>query len=320
MGLSARPTDDRPFAGTEVNLWLPRVQLARVSGSPHVVERDTRRIAAEPGEGVVVYFPLSGNSEFFHRDGCLPLFPGRGLVCDADQPFRRVFARGLTELVLKVPRAALRETTGRSGLAEPQVFDFRGAAHALALASSVAKALQGAPADWETLESTTLELLAAVLGEEVPDRSHIAAAHLYIAAHLGEPDLSAGRIAAAIGYSERQLSRLFAESGQSVPQAVLAARLDAVRRVLADPASAGTTLAELAYRYGFASQAHFSRTYRARFGVTPLQDRRELLNGRLLPVSAVPGLPTPRGARGCHGVPQCTGDVAGAAEEEQQAW
>ncbi|WP_245975487.1 helix-turn-helix transcriptional regulator [Amycolatopsis palatopharyngis] len=283
VGLRARPLGDGPFEGTEVNLRLPQLQLAKVSGSPHVVDRDIRQIATHPADGVAVYFALAGEGCFYHRNGCEMLSPGQGLVCDADQPFQRGFTRGLTELVLKAPRAALRETVGRSGLARPHVFTFgggdhgQGAAHAHALAATVADALAGARTDWDALQSTVLELLAALLGAGASAGSNLAAAHAYIAAHLHEPELSAGRIAVAIGYSERQLSRLFAESGQSVPQTVLAARLDAVRRAFADPAHARTPLAELAAQHGFASQAHFSRAYRARFGTTPRSDRGELL-------------------------------------------
>lgn len=286
VGLRARPLGELPFEATEVNLSLPRLHLAKVSGSPHVVERDAAQIAAHPADGVIIYFALAGEGSFFHRDGCEVLSPGRGLVCDADQPFQRGFSRGLTELVLKAPRAVLRETARRSGLARPRVFGFDGddngggVAHGRALASTVARALSGAPTDWDELESGALGLLTALLGGEAPATSHLAAAHTYIAAHLHEQDLSASRIAAAVGYSERQLSRLFAASGQSVPQAVLGARLDAAREALADPAHARTPLAELAARHGFASQAHFSRNYRARFGTTPRSDREELLGRR----------------------------------------
>lgn len=69
-----------------------------------------------------------------------------------------------------------------------------------------------------------LELVGALLGDEATARGRLAAAYAYIAAHLSDQDLSASRTAAAVGYSERQLSRVFADSGQSVPQAVLAAR------------------------------------------------------------------------------------------------
>ncbi|WP_083666516.1 helix-turn-helix domain-containing protein [Saccharomonospora sp. CUA-673] len=279
VGLTASPIGDRPFSGVEVNLALPRLQLARVTGSPHVVDRGPRQIATAPADGVVVYVALAGHGRFEHRAGDAVLGPGQLLVCDADQPFRRGFSDGLTELVLKAPRAVLRDATGHGGLARPRTVDLgagsteAGAAHARALAAAVADAFRG-PTGWETVEATILELLPAVLGRSSPDAGHLAAAHAFITARLADPGLSAGGIARAVGISERQLSRLFAAAGQSVPQAVQSARLDAARRMLADPTHAGTPLAEVAGRHGFASQAHFSRSYRARFGTTPSRDRR----------------------------------------------
>jgi AraC-like DNA-binding protein len=255
-------TTDRPFDGTEVNLTLPRLQVARVSGSPHAVERDVRQIAEHPADGLVVYFLLAGESQFEHRGGRELLVPGQALVLDGDQPFRREFSNGLTELVLKAPRR---------GPVRPQVFSFQDDAHARALVTALSGALRG-PADWDGLEQTATDLLGTLLGGTRTSQGDLAAAHAFIAAHLHEQELCALRIAAAIGYSERHLSRLFAKSGQSVPQAILNARLDAARSVLAEPIS----LAEVAARHGFASQAHFSRTYRARFGVTPRQDRAAL--------------------------------------------
>ena len=168
--------------------------------------------------------------------------------------------------VLKAPRTLVR----RARPVRPQVFDVQGNAHAQALVTALSGALRGGPADWEGLEHVATSLLGTLLGGERSDTGDLAAAHAYIAAHLADQDLSASRIAAAAGYSERHLSRLFARSGQSVPQAVLTARLDAARRLLTEPIS----LAEVAARSGFASQAHFSRTYRARFGTTPCKDRR----------------------------------------------
>ncbi|HEX8868930.1 MAG TPA: AraC family transcriptional regulator [Lentzea sp.] len=277
VGLRAQPFGDS-FDGTEVNLTLPRLQVARVTGTPHAVDRDVRQIAEHPADGVVVYFALAGENQFSHRGGQELIVPGQGLVVDGDQPFRRTFEHGLTELVLKAPRSLLREI--RPGTVKPQVFSFQNDAHARALVTALSGALRGGPADWDGLESVATDLLGTLLGGGCSAAADLAAAHAFIAAHLAEQDLSAGRIAAAIGYSERHLSRLFSKSGQSVPQAVLTARLDAARAMLTEPIS----LAEVAARNGFVSQAHFSRTYKARFGVTPRQDRREFL-----PVSATTG-------------------------------
>ncbi|HEX7305883.1 AraC family transcriptional regulator [Lentzea sp.] len=261
VGLRVTPQEGRAFDGTEVNLSLPGLQVAHVTGSPHAVERDVRQIAQCPADGVVVYFMLTGESRLEHRGGQERVGPGQALVLDGDRPFRREFSDGLTELVLKVPRR---------GPVRPRVVSFHDDAHARALVAALSGALRG-PADWDGLERTATDLLDALLGTRTPEAA-LAAAHAFITAHLHEQELCAHRVAAAIGYSERHLSRLFARSGESVPQAILNARLDAARRLLVEP----VPLADVAARTGFVSQAHFSRTYRARFGVTPRQDRATL--------------------------------------------
>lgn len=273
LGLRAHPPGDTPFVGTELNLTLPRLQLARVTGSPHVVERDAARIAACPGDGVVVYLAVAGAGWFHHGDGRELVSPGQALVCDADRPFRRGFVRGLTELVVKAPRDVLHETTGRSELTRPRLVG-AGSPYGDALGSLVSAALHGA-GERAALEADVLALLPALLGEQPASAGHRAAARAFITRHLADPELSAGRIARAVGVSERQLSRVFAETGHSVPQVVLAARLEAARAVVTDPAARTEPLADVAARHGFRSQAYFSRSYRARFGTTPLRDRRD---------------------------------------------
>ncbi|WP_264797154.1 AraC family transcriptional regulator [Arthrobacter mangrovi] len=278
VGLQARTLNGTSLEATELNLTLPRLQLARVAGTPHVVERSAREIAAYPAEAVVAYFALEGEGFFYHRDGCEILKPGQAILYDADQPFMRGFSHGLNELALKIPRRTLSELTGRSGLTRPQVFGFRGAeagtVHAQALAASLAGALAGQATDWDRLETKALGLLAHIMNDGGAPVGHLEAARAFITSHLADAGLSAGRIAAAVGISERQLSRIFAEAGTSVPRSILDARLDAARERLRSPASARQPLAEVAAELGFASQSHFSRSYKEKFGSTPLQDRR----------------------------------------------
>src|SRR5688572_29077720 len=162
VGLRAQPLGDRPFDGTEVNLTLPRLQAARVTGTPHAVDRDVRQIAVHPADGVIVYFALAGANQFSHRGGQELIVPGQGLVVDGDHPFRRTFSHGLTELVLKAPRSLLREI--RTGTVKPQVFSFEDNAHARALVTALSGALRGGPADWDGLETVATGLLGALLG------------------------------------------------------------------------------------------------------------------------------------------------------------
>lgn len=89
--------------------------------------------------------------------------------------------------------------------------------------------------------------------------------------HLTEP-LPRAALAAIAGVSLRQLERLFARHvGRSIGQEYLRLRLDAAMRLLRE-----TDLAriDVAVACGFVDAAHFSRTFRARFGITPLRARR----------------------------------------------
>jgi transcriptional regulator GlxA family with amidase domain len=89
--------------------------------------------------------------------------------------------------------------------------------------------------------------------------------------HVAEP-LPREGLAAIAGISLRQLERLFVvHIGRSLGQEYLRLRLDAAMRLLRE-----TTLPriDVAVACGFVDLSHFSRAFRARFGLTPTQARR----------------------------------------------
>lgn len=88
--------------------------------------------------------------------------------------------------------------------------------------------------------------------------------------HLDEP-LAPHQIAESVNLSLRQLERLFKKHKESTPQHYyLAIRLDQARRYVTQT---GRPLYDIAISVGFVSQSHFSKCYRERFGLTPMQDR-----------------------------------------------
>lgn len=96
-----------------------------------------------------------------------------------------------------------------------------------------------------------------------------AAIHL-MRQHLDEP-LAPHAIAERVNLSLRQLERLFRKHKQTTPQHYyLALRLDQARRYVLQT---GRQLYDIAVAVGFVSQSHFSKCYRERFGLTPMQDR-----------------------------------------------
>jgi hypothetical protein len=237
---------------TELNVRLPHVDLARVSGSAHVVRRTEKIIGRSPAGALAVYLTLRGDAWFECADRTYALFPGNALISETDQPFTRGFNRGLEELVVKVDRAALPEVPQ---LSRPVIASFRGGgsndqfARTLAdIAGRATRTNRPMPADQGTLRDLITALAAGRAA--APATVHRAAARSYIERHLTDPCLGAEQVAAAIGISERQLSRVFAADCSSIPRHILSRRLHLAYSVLA----------------GHTAVTYFSCVFRQHFG------------------------------------------------------
>lgn len=274
IGLSCKTIDEAPLEATERNLWLPHVELAHVKGNSHIVERTVHQIGRHPACAVALYVALAGEAFFYHADGIEVLRPGQAVLCDADAPFVRGFARGLTELVLKVPRNVFDVLSEGASVRRPRVFTIAGSPGAnepgYALGKLMHSALHGGPEqDRPRLEQDVLGLLRAmVAGVRAGDtRAQLHAAQSFVLRQLTDHSLSAARIATAVGISERQLTRVFSQLG-GVARWITDQRLDLARERLAS-GSRGT-VREVAWECGFSSQSYFSRAFKQRFTETPL--------------------------------------------------
>ncbi|GAB04974.1 helix-turn-helix domain-containing protein [Gordonia amarae] len=255
------------FRAREVNLQLDQVHLAHVTGTAHRVHRDRPMVDDRPGDAIAAYAALRGEVQVEHGGVRTVMRPGQMLICDVDTPFFRHFGRGVQELVVKVPRTVLTELTGAAEVT-PVVVDTATAAHAKALVRLAGQAVASpvpVPAD----EQAAIELVAVLAGDGRVRSSiaYRAAARSFIADHLTDPTLSATDVAAAVGISERQLSRILAEAGTSVPRHVLARRLDLAYGMLTGTTT-GVRATDVAARCGFTSTTYFSTVFKRRFGVT----------------------------------------------------
>jgi AraC-like DNA-binding protein len=95
----------------------------------------------------------------------------------------------------------------------------------------------------------------------------------FIDEQLADPALGPDVVADAHFISRRQLDRLFAATGRTVSETIRQRRLERCRRDLGNPALADRSILEIATAHGFVSAAHFSRTFRAAYGLTPRELR-----------------------------------------------
>lgn len=102
----------------------------------------------------------------------------------------------------------------------------------------------------------------------------------YMSRRLLDPELSIQDIALAAGVSRTTLFRAFAPGG--LRRCMMDMRLDGARSALSGRDPRRQTVAEVAYRHGFASAAHFTRLYRERFGHAPGEMAARRLETRVM--------------------------------------
>ncbi|HET8711544.1 MAG TPA: AraC family transcriptional regulator [Spongiibacteraceae bacterium] len=95
----------------------------------------------------------------------------------------------------------------------------------------------------------------------------------FIDVHLSDPKLSAAMVAQACGISSRYLSHLFKQSGTSFSALVWDRRLKIANQWLSSTRPGEISIAEIAFRVGFKSPAHFSRLFKRVFKKGPREYR-----------------------------------------------
>jgi AraC-like DNA-binding protein len=275
---------DRPFTRTfaqgleELVVTIPWAELIARSQSPNlmagpVITSFGAPTAPGPARSAGVA-AAAGPPGTARAPGAAGPTASAGMVPSAGSEWSAVSGRSAGE----VPSAGL----GRSAGLEWSAGSGRPDPYARALARIADRATR-TERPLRPDERTVLDLVAAIVGgpRAAPAAAHRAAARSYIEERLTDPGLCAAEIAAAAGISERQLSRLFAADGSSVPRHILSRRLQLAHSILSatsapDRARAGAgsgsragaapTVADVAASCGFTSVTYFSHAFRDHFG------------------------------------------------------
>jgi AraC-like DNA-binding protein len=280
------PLDIKSFTGALMRMRLGELRLAEVYSDAQVVRHLQAHVASTRTAMFFVQMQLEGES-INRQDGReARLGPGDFTLCDTTRPYEIRFPGPNRMFVLGIPEALLRRH-----LVCPE--------SVVAIAMSGSSGLPGVVAGFlrdlwlrcrEELDPCApritramLDLVASaytVLPQSRSDRSSIATAHRvrivnYIEAHLGDPDLTPVRVAAACKMTPRYLHHLFSEEPETVARYILRRRLEECSRALALSGQRGRTVTSIAFDFGFNSPTHFGRVFRARYGVTPREYRRQ---------------------------------------------
>jgi AraC-like DNA-binding protein len=106
---------------------------------------------------------------------------------------------------------------------------------------------------------------------------HRARIREFVRSHLGDPDLDPEMVAEGVDLSPRHVHQLFSDGEMTLMRWVWSQRLKNCREELTNPALRHWSVGEIAFRWGFSSQAHFSRMFRTDTGCSPREFRQRSL-------------------------------------------
>ncbi|MDN7500202.1 helix-turn-helix domain-containing protein [Burkholderia gladioli] len=271
-------------AGLEVektDIALPGLGIADISGQDHLIERSPALVRQLPKESLFACQILSGRAYFIQRDRCLLAEIGDIVVYDTRVPYLYGFLTPMRQLLIDIPLTTLEDRLDADLATLPLRITPKPGAGAMlgtTLRTSVERFVRD-PVEHEAARfaehtrSLVVELIDGEVNGTSASRtslSYLLTAKQYIAMHLGEPELGPQAVADAVGLSLRHLGRLFAAEGESMTQHIWSERLSHAYRELTDARLRKTSIGEIAFRWGFSSQAHFSRAIRERYGASPV--------------------------------------------------
>ena len=282
-GLQSDVYGDTAFDGHMATEQAGDVVLTRLEADRHRVLKSDREVRGGDVGYLKIVAPYRGTAGVEQQGRQAWVSPGEWCIYDTTDRYRVANPVHVEHLIVMVPRAPLVER----GLPLDRLMAQRLGAHG-GISRLALQAMRGA---WQELPSIApsaargvgesivqlvqLSLLELAGRDSAPTQREALGERIkqLVARRLGDARLSVDAIAVELNCSRRQLYNAFGDEPDGVAGYVLAQRLEACRRDFDDRCQDAISITDIALRRGFNHPAHFSRAFKARFGVTPSEWR-----------------------------------------------
>ena len=279
VGWTVSETREAPLLTHVVPHRLGDIRLLELSGNPFGAVRGRAEISGDSDTYLGVLYQRSGSTLCRIDDDRVIVGPGEISVWHSERPVSFEMPEKFDKLCMIVPIArfesVLYNAETYEGLHLPADSNLARLLGSYLSTLTVVTRNDNTPFD---AVDVTLELLGAAFRAQrrsstiAPRDQLFARISGYIEARLKDANLSPKKIAEDNGISVRYLYTLFSGQGMTVSGWVRRRRLLRCRAEL-NGADTETSITEIAYRWGHNDSAHFSRLFKASFGMSPTQYR-----------------------------------------------
>lgn len=267
-------TDCR-FAASVRSADLVRAHLSRVRSMPIQYQRTKTNIADCGSDDYLVKLLTRGTAQFEQSGRSTLLGPGDLCLFDTARPYKLSFPTSYEAVMVKIPRLELESRLPNAENVAAMRVASEGQITRLAatMLTSTSEFLHEDDTP-KRIAPNLIDLIALAFDEcfndLVPGDSRyakiVSRAKDLIQQNLLDADFDVSGVAKTIGVSPRTLSRAFAQQGITPVKWMWGERLNAAREML--HARGTDSVSEVAMKCGFNDFSHFSRAFKARFGIT----------------------------------------------------
>jgi AraC-like DNA-binding protein len=255
------------------------LHVSRIRAQSHIVHRTPAMIRADGDRDYLLVMITDGRVEVTQSGRSSTLDTGTFAILDCASPFVFEAPTDFTQVAVRAPRdlltarlpqRAMDDVTARAIAGRSGTGGFFGR-----LLGDIAALDSPVPAGSAmSISSSALDMLVTVLAEEPvaitgTELNHIedlARVKQAIERHIHDAECTLSDIGAEVGMSLRYIQKLFSTQGTTPRAWQYQLRIERARKYLL---ATDLTIAEISERVGFRDVSHFSRTFRARFEVSP---------------------------------------------------
>lgn len=269
-----------PIVADMRSCFVGPFHIIKLVASARRSERTSAQIARDRHDGISVQLARRGVSRGEAGRRKVASIPGTIMLLDFAQPFYMVDEGERDVINVSMPREMLAARVADVRALHGRVLDAEEGALFAAHLNAVAPRLERMPTSAApVLADILLQLLTLAIGD--PQEPALAVdrrtallqqAKRLVDARLGSSDLTPEWLFARLNISRSDLYALFEGEG-GVVRFIWRRRLNAAYDALVNPAES-RRISEIAFHFGFSSEAHFARAFRTAFGKTASETRR----------------------------------------------